>query len=345
MSEPLPVREQLHSFIDDLERCLEYRYGKDIECSNIVLCGMGGSAISGNVVADYCLKHSRIPVITVMNCCLPNWVGKDSLVVISSYSGNTLETLNAYRQALAAGCKRIVITAGGILEKAARKNSDPLVMLPDNLHPRHSIGYMIGYIYGIIRSAGAVDEPGDILSLTNSLKDYRDSLEKEGNDAERIARQFIDHIPVICSYSRIQSVVFRWKTQFNENSKYVAFCGTLSDFAYSDMKGWINGRRPNYKLTLIADDDNSLTNDVYLSKMIGYLNDHDVKYGCITLGGRNEVENMFRALMLGDYVSMYMAEIQDIDPSSVPPITLLKTKLKPMIDDVSKELLSSTDGT
>lgn len=340
MSETLPVKVQLHDFIDDLERCLKFEFDERIDCDGIVLSGMGGSAISGNVVADYCLQRLDKPIVAIMNACLPSWVNERTLVVVSSYSGNTLETLESYKQTLKIGCKRIVITSGGMLEKLAKKNGDSLIMLPDNLHPRHSIGYMIGYIFGVVRASSNLEVPNDILEVIEGLRKYRDSLEDSENGiAVKLAKQYIDYIPVICSYSSIQSIIFRWKTQFNENSKYVAFCTTISEFVYSDLKGWINNRRPNYSLTVIVDDKESINNDIYLSKLFGYLKDHNVKYQLIELGGSTPVENMLRALMLGDYISMYMAEIQGVDPSGVPPITMLKQKLKPLIESSTNDLI------
>lgn len=339
MTEIIPTHEQLHDFIDDLERCLRYDYPENIECEKIILCGMGGSAISGNIVADYCIESSNKPIIPLMNASLPNWVDNNTLLIISSYSGNTLETLEVYKQSLSIGCKRVVITAGGKLEILAKKNKDPLIILPNNLHPRHSIGYMIGYIFGVIRASTNMVGPDDILDSIDALKKYRDSIEDKKGLAMQLAKDFVNHIPVICSYSNIQSIVFRWKTQFNENSKYVSFCTTMSEFVYSDLKGWINGQRDNYYLLIIVDDDKCIEDDIYASKLVGYLTDHRVKYRLLSLGGKTHSENMFRALMLGDYVSIYMAEIQNIDPSGVPPITLLKTKLKPIIEESIRDII------
>lgn len=338
MSELIPTNVQLHNFIDDLEKCLSnYNFEKKIDCDNIVLSGMGGSAISGNVVADYCFEKSKIPVVCVMNTSLPNWVNGRTLAIISSYSGNTLETLESYKDAQKLGCQIVVITAGGILERLAKKYDNPLIMLPDNLHPRHSIGYMIGYIFAVIRATGAIKYPRDLFYSIGKLKQYRDSLEdKENGPAMEMAKYYLNNVPVILSYSRIQSIIFRWKTQFNENSKYVAFCSTIPEFAYSELKGWVNGRRDNYKLTIIVEND--VDNDEYVTPLIRYLDDNGVKYKLVPLGGLASVENALRALMLGDYTSMYMAELQGIDPSGVPPITLLKTKLKPLIKERTKDL-------
>lgn len=340
MTEVLSVGKQLHDFIDDLEKCIQYEYDGKIECDNIVLCGMGGSAISGNVVADYCLERTNKPVVSIMNASLPSWVSKRTLVIVSSYSGNTLETLESYKHAFEIGCQRVVITSGGMLKELADKNRDPLIMLPCNYHPRHSIGYMIGYIFGVIRAACPLRIQDEILEVIESVRRYRDLQEdKENSLAMKMARCYIDYIPVICSYNNIQSIIFRWKTQFNENAKYVAFCTTMSEFVYSDLKGWINNRRPNYVLTIIVDDEKKIKNDVYVSKLIVYLRDHNVPYHLISLGGRTPMENMLRALILGDYISMYMADIQGVDPSGVPPIDSLKRKLKSLTEECTRNIL------
>ncbi len=339
MTDVISTRQQLHNFVDDLDKCLRYEYPEQIDCNNIILCGMGGSAISGNIVADYCFERSKKPIVIVMNTDLPGWANEKTLAVISSYSGNTLETLESYKQSLSIGCKRVVITSGGLLKQLAEKNGDSLILLPDNLHPRHSIGYMIGYIFGVIRAATGINYTKDILDSIDSLRKYRDELEDRNGFAMKLANRLIRNIPVICSYNDIQSIVFRWKTQFNENSKYVAFCATMAEFVYSDLRGWINSRKPNYSLIIVVNDEEETKNNLYVSKLKGYLEDHKVNYILVTLGGANHSENMFRALMLGDYISMYMAEIQKIDSSDVPPITLLKTKLKPIIEDSVREFI------
>ena len=338
MSDLIPTAKQLHDFVDDLERCLNYEFGGKIDCDNIILCGMGGSAISGNVVADYCMERSSKQIVAIMSPSLPKWISKRTLAIISGHSGNTLETLEAYRQTLEIGCKRVVTTSGGYLEKIAKKNNDPIIMLPNNLHPRHSIGYMIGYIFGVIRATGCIGKQDDILGCIDPLRGYRDSLEdREKGPAMALARQFIGKIPVFCSRGNIQSIIFRWKTQFNENSKYVAFCTTPMELYHSDLRFWKEGNGSDYRLTMIVDRKG--TADDIMSKTIRHLDDEGVKYSVISMDGDSEVENMFRILMLGDYISIYMAEIQGIDPSEVPPIALLKTKLKPLIEERVKDLL------
>ena len=100
----IPLKDQLHGFIDDLERSLRFRLDSTIDCDNIILCGVGGSAVSGDFAADCCYSESTKPIILVKYPDLPEWVGSRTLAVISSYSGNTAETLHMHDQAKARGC-------------------------------------------------------------------------------------------------------------------------------------------------------------------------------------------------------------------------------------------------
>ena len=115
----MSTSEQLHAFVDDLERTLGTDVGFSLDCDNIILCGMGGSAITSDVVADLCYMTSKVPITVVRSPLLPSWVGRRTLAVISSYSGNTAETIEMYRRAVMKGCTIVVLTSGGVLRTLA----------------------------------------------------------------------------------------------------------------------------------------------------------------------------------------------------------------------------------
>lgn len=316
--------EQLHAFVDDLERTLGTDAGYDLDCDNIILCGMGGSAITSDVVADCCSKGSKVPITVVRSPLLPSWVGRRTLAVISSYSGNTAETIEMYNRAIAKGCTIVVLTSGGILKGLAERDGTHLMMIPEGLHPRHSIGYMIGYTLAIMNAAGCPDVSGSIRSILPSLRDYRDMLEGPKSLARDLALRYIDHVPVICSDSRMRSVVFRWKTQFNENSKYIAFCNQIPGFIYCGLDSWLGYKQGNAALTVLT----GMGNTPAVEKVVTELKDSNTDFIEIQLGGASEMEDMFRAIMLGDFISIYMAEIRGIDSAEVKPVMLMKERLK-----------------
>ncbi len=302
------VREQLHGFPDDLEEALRWKPDA-IDCDAILLCGMGGSAISGEIAADLYTERSCIPLVTVKNFCIPPWANERTAAVISSYSGNTLETLCMYEAARKAGCHIIAMTSGGRLRDICEKDGVPVRTLPDDMQPRHSIGYMIGYTMRLLESCGCVCCTDRMDEVVNSLKEFRDYLEStEGMEkVDDIVDRLYGHVPAIVTDRMMQSVAFRWKTQINENSKFVAFCESSSEFDYEKYC------KRSDNLTIVALGPFDVPDGPRLVK--------------IDEGREDPVENALCLLMVGDYVSVRMAEKRGVDPGSVKPVKRMKEKL------------------
>ena len=169
MTPSIPTDVQLFNFVDDLEASLGFDPGSRYDCDNIILCGVGGSAVSSDFATDCCLVDSVKPIRLIKYPDLPSWASDRTLAVISSYSGNTAETLEMYRQAKSKGCAVVAITSGGALKEEAVRGGDELVMLPEGMHPRHAIGYMIGYTLAVIHAAGGPDLSDAIRGFTSSV--------------------------------------------------------------------------------------------------------------------------------------------------------------------------------
>ncbi len=316
--------EQLYGFVDDLESSLDFDPGRIFDCDNILLCGVGGSAVSGDFAADCCYSDSRIPIILMKYPDLPNWVGKRTLAVVSSYSGNTAETLEMYRQAASRGCTIVAITSGGVLRALAMEDGHMICLLPSDMHPRHAIGYMIGYTLAVIRAAGGPDVSSHIRSFIPALRRYRDEVAiPDGCMARQLAREYEGKVPVICSEACMQSVAFRWKTQINENSKFVAFCESIPVFC-NQLTSWTIGGHDNYLLTMLVETKGCSAG---MHEALSMLEGSGIRYRIVPLDGESMLENMFRAIILGDYMSIYMAEGRGIDPAEVPPVMQMKHKL------------------
>lgn len=322
MTDSIPTDLQLYHFVDDLEKSLSKKIKLDIDCDKIILCGVGGSAVSGDFVADCCYEGSKVPIRLVRYPYLPEWTDSRTLAVVSSYSGNTVETLEMYNQAKARGCRIVVITSGGILMDAAIAAGDDTMRLPVGMHPRHAIGYMIGYTLAVIRCAGGPDLSDRIKDFIPALRDYRDTVSSENGQAMKIAKDIIGTVPVMCSDSYMRSVAFRWKTQINENSKFVAFCESEPEFR-GNIDAW--SQDPHEECTVIVLRGN-IPDVVALDEDV--LSMHgDQKIIVIHIDGATPLESMFRAIILGDYVSVCMAKIRGIDAAEVKPVIQLKAKL------------------
>ena len=308
MTREKSAREQLHGFPDNLEEALKWKPDA-MDCDAILLCGMGGSAISGAIVADLYTERSRIPLVTVNDFCIPSWANERTTAIISSYSGNTLETLCMYEAARKAGCRIVAMTSGGRLKEICEKDGVPVRTLPDDMQPRHSIGYMIGYTMRLLESYGCVCCTDRMDEVVGSLKEFRDRLESaEGRERiDGIVERLCGHVPVIVTDRRMQSVAFRWKTQINENSKFVAFCESSSEFDYGKYS------KQSGNLAVVALGPSDVPDGPRLIK--------------IDEGREDLAENALCLLMVGDYVSVRMAEKRGVDPESVKPVKRMKEKL------------------
>lgn len=319
----LSVDEQLFHFVDDLEKAVGYNVQIDGEFDDILMCGMGGSAISSDIVAALCYPVSNIPIRVIKYPMLPKWAGEKTLVICSSYSGNTQETISVYEKALAQRCHVIVITAGGKLREKSGNDDVPCIELPDNMHPRHSIGYMIGYTLAVVRAAGGPDLSNDILDCIPSLRDYRDKVCNPGaGRAWEMAQSFKDKLPIILSDELMKPIALRWKTQINENAKNVAFNNEMQEFNTCAIDAWKKVQNINCSLLILQ--DNTGNPDGSIMK----LHRENCLFGMECFDSDSRTENMFRALILGDYISMYVAKMRGIGAGDVPPITFLKGLLK-----------------
>lgn len=325
----MPTKEQLRGFVEDLERSLDFDVGRTFDCDDILLCGVGGSAVSGDFAADCCYTESSKRIRLQKFPDLPSWVGPRTLAVVSSYSGNTAETVEMYHQARSRGCTVVAITSGGILQDLADENGDFLATLPEGMHPRHAIGYMIGYTLAVIHAAGGPDLRDRIRAAIPGLRGYRDEFATSQDGlARRLARRLEGHVPVVCADSSMQSVAFRWKTQFNENSKFVAFCEQSPPYGGEGIGPASEGPRGNYlTIFLIGCDDDMCVGTEALRGAAGSVTASGAETEVIELGGSSTIENMFRGIILGDYVSVYMAENRGIDPAEVIPVMQMKAKL------------------
>ncbi len=324
MTDSIPTHLQLYHFVDDLEKSLSEKVDLDIDCDGIILCGVGGSAVSGDFAADCCYMESKVPIRLIKYPDLPAWAGPSTLAVVSSYSGNTAETLEMYRQAKARGCRTVVITSGGILMDEAKGHGDDMMPLPAGMHPRHAIGYMIGYTLAVIRCAGGPDLSGRIGEFIPALREYRDSVSSENGRAMVIAKALMGTVPVICSDSYMRSVAFRWKTQVNENSKFVAFCESEPEFGRCCGGAWAKDPRDGCTVIVLRGD---VPDPAVLDSDIDLMRDSQSAM-VVRIDGKTPLENMFRAIILGDYVSVFMAEIRGIDAAEVKPVMQVKAKLR-----------------
>ena len=219
----------LEDFPQQCRTALELPKGMSVsgKVDKIVVCGMGGSAVGGDLLKAY-MHDSKTPVFVVRDYNVPNFVDENSLVFAVSYSGSTEETLAAYEDALRKKAKIVAVTSGGQLGSMAKK----AIKIPAGLQPRAALGYLFFPILGVLNNSGIVDVKGkeieemlDILSKTDDFKTV----------GERIAKKIGLRTPLIYASELLGAVAYRWKTQFNENSKSPAFHHVFAELNHNEI--------------------------------------------------------------------------------------------------------------
>jgi glucose/mannose-6-phosphate isomerase len=299
----------------------------DMKIRNILIGAMGGSAISANVVVGSCSKYLPIPMTINKTPIIPGWVGPETLTLISTYSGNTDETLEMYNRAKAAGSPIIVLTSGGKVEQMAADDGYLVLKIPTGFQPRYSSGYMIGYCAAILSALGYPQFSENVRECLPRLRNYRNYLETQGSLAYLLAEKYKDNVIVICTESMYRPVAYRWKSEFNENAKTICFDSALSELDNFETEPWASYKGGKLRIILIA-GERDMADDSLLRRAVANLEDLRLPFDLVAVVGMTHEERLLRAWMLGDYVTVYIAEIFDIDPEITTVISELKNRIR-----------------
>ncbi|HKM14168.1 MAG TPA: bifunctional phosphoglucose/phosphomannose isomerase [Candidatus Methanomethylophilaceae archaeon] len=318
----------IYNFLDDLSDAMETPIDIKPKFDKILICGMGGSAISGDILADCMYSYSNLPISIQRFPELPEWVNKNTFVIIASYSGNTRETLALYEDAIERDLKTTIITAGGHLMEKAENDGHYILKMVPGLQPRCATGYSLGLLFNLIDHIGKTNFKEQVGKLMPKLEKFRDELASNKSLAWEIARRINGRTPVIYSTPEMASSAIRWKTQINENSKMMAFSGLMPEFNHNDVSGWSEGAvRDSCVPIFLYEEKMSKVKKKAMDAAIDVLKSYDVEPMIVKIRGRSTTEKLLRSVMIGDYVSLYLAYINGVDPSKVAAISELKVRL------------------
>jgi glucose/mannose-6-phosphate isomerase len=303
--------------------------------SNIVVTGMGGSAIGGDIIRTYALQKAQVPVIVNRDYDMPGFVNSDSLVLTVSYSGNTEETLSSYQQARSQGAAIIVVTSGGKLAHIAQEDGYAVVKIPGGLAPRAATGYLFAPLALIFEELGIVKGAGtDIEETVQVLRAMREDIhpgvDLPRNQARVIAREMKDSLPIIWgSSARSETAALRWKAQINENAKSPAYYNVFPELNHNEIVGFGMPKDLLARLVVIIlrdpADHPQVKKRMEISKKI--IQDKVKKLVELEAQGKSFLAKFYSLAYVGDYASFYLALEYGINPSPVESIDYLKAEL------------------
>ena len=296
-----------------------------MESTGLLVCGMGGSAIGGDLAAAAMGSRLIRPLDVVRGYGVPSWTAPDRVILCSSYSGNTEETLASYDAAEAVGAQRVVATTGGALGEAARRDGVPVIGMPAGLQPRAAVGYTFAIAAEVAALVGAGDAiRTEIDSSAAHLDAAQDSLlELAASLAERVHGS----VPLLYGCGLTVPIAYRWKSQINENAKLPAFSHQLPEMDHNEIVGWECAERGAYSAVFLEDDDQHPRERqrMELTAELVAPNAQDVIR--ITTVGESRTERLLWSVMLGDLLSLELAARAGADPTPVAVIEDLKDRL------------------
>jgi glucose/mannose-6-phosphate isomerase len=292
----------------------------------LVVCGMGGSAIGGDLAAVAFGNRLSRPLTTERGYELPFAMLPDRAVLCSSYSGDTEETIACYEAAEALGARRIVATTGGRLAKAARADGVPVIGLPAGLQPRAAVGYLFTVAAEVAALTGAA--PGIRTEIDSAGAHLREVAPALVERAEELAAQLTGSVPVIYGADLTVPVALRWKTQVNENAKLPAFTASLPEADHNEIEGWDGAPEVGRMSAIFLEDRDQHPRvrqrfDV-TAAMVEPAAHHVAR---IETEGESRTERLLWAVMLGDLLSLQFAAARGVDPSKIEYIDRLKEEL------------------
>jgi len=298
----------------------------------IVVCGMGGSAIGGDLFRDLSNRAAPLNVSVVREYDLPKHVNEKSLVITVSYSGNTEETLECFKQAYERGARMIGIASGGLLEEACFRLKIPFIKVPAGYQPRAALPLLFIPLLKVCDTLGfPIAKDDELERVCRLLEEYNASVSPEfptyKNPAKQLAVKLYGRLPVIYSLGHLKSVALRYKDQINENAKMRAMCDQIPELNHNEVEAW---EKADFKELLYIILIDTRFKNKYLAEsireLVSKIEAEGVGLSVITPPGATMLEEMLTAILFGDWVSYYLAILRGVDPTPVSLISEFKKR-------------------
>ena len=323
--------KQISEMIDSMSTWKPTRKFGDME--NIVICGMGGSAIAGDLLCNIVKDDVSVPVYVVRDYHLPSWVGDKSMIILSSYSGNTEETLSCLEESLGKGAMSICVTTGGTLYEKSKELGLDCILMPSGYQPRAALGYslisMLSILeyYALIDSQFTLDNIGsnvnEIISYGKELSDSNSSLSKE------LAEKVINKKIIIYGVQGITDVIaYRLRCQIAENSKILCFHHTIPEMNHNEIEGWNKEQNSDDTVVIwFTDRDVHPRNKKRIEVTSDLLSKLGSKHEIISVVGGTRSVRLIKLIQLCDHISFDLAMLNEVDPTPVDRIVEMKVNL------------------
>jgi glucose/mannose-6-phosphate isomerase len=324
------MKQLIEGFTNQLKEALiigqSYRFkSAKKDFSNVILTGLGGSGIGGSIVQNYVFDKMKVPFIVNKDYFLPAFVSQNSLVIVSSYSGNTEETVAALKTAIKAKATIVCITSGGEIAKLATKKNIDCILMPAGMPPRSCIGYSMLQVLFTLAYFGYIKN--DFISNVKASIKLLDTDKKDiHKKAKAVAQKLSGKLPIIYTAADYEGLAIRIRQQINENSKMLCWHGAIPEMNHNELVGW-KDKDPNKVVLLLRNDtdyERVQTRMEINKKIIKKYTPNIIE---LYSKGKSYWERVFYFIHLTDWLSVYLADLHHVDATEVKVIDFLKGSL------------------
>jgi len=318
------------SFTSHLEEAIKIGAGTSFNThnkpvQNVLICGLGGSGIGGTIISTLISDSCGVPITINKDYSIPEFVNENTLVICSSYSGNTEETLEMYQKAQNKGAEISIITSGGKFAELAEINKQNIIKIPGGLPPRAAFGLAFPQLFFTFYKYGLVD--GTFQSeFENAIKSLNEKEEQIKVDAKSLANELLNKVPVIYCESKLEGAAVRLRQQINENSKMLCWHHVIPEMNHNELVGWRKSIE-NLAVVFLRSDSEYYRNEARIKNNQEVIRQYTNSIHEIHAFGESELEKTLYLIHFGDWVSYYLAELKGIDAVEVDVIGKLKDML------------------
>lgn len=293
--------------------------------SNVLICGLGGSGIGGSIVSELVFNEATLPINISKGYFIPAYINENSLVIISSYSGNTEETLNCMNLALSKNAKVVGITSGGSILETAQSRGFDCIVVPGGMPPRACLGYSLTQLFFVLNFFGVISN-----KFKNELEAAVKLIDMEEKnivaEAKTIAQKLFGKLPVLYATTNNEGMAIRFRQQLNENSKMLCWHQIIPEMNHNELVGW-RDKNENLSVLIFRDKDEYERNNFRIKINIETISKYTSNITEVYSKGSSAIEKTIYFIHLGDWVSIFLAEMRGFDASEIAVINSLKSAL------------------
>ena len=297
----------------------------DKKITNVLICGLGGSGIGGSIVADIVSGQILVPISYSKDYSIPNYVDENTLVIGSSYSGNTEETLEALDECLKRKAEVAIITSGGKLILIAKKNNLNHIVIPGGNPPRAMFAYSFTQLFFILKHYKIINNDfiNNFIKGINLLDKEKENIKQQAKD---LAKKIFKKTPVIYVANGGEGVAIRFRQQLNENSKVLCWHHVVPEMNHNELLGWRTNTE-NLAVIYLRNKSDYIRNQKRMDINKEVISKYTDNISDIWSMGDSALENSLYLINFGDWVSWYLSELNNVDAIEIDVINFLKDKL------------------